>query len=123
ERLFPKVWEHALKLAADLGEHTVTDAIWKRAKRNVDGADPGEDAEILRMRNAAERRVAAARENTSVSTPSKTTNAQRASQMPPTSKPRIYNPPARPGRRRAGDTPKYVGAARKQAAITARTAK
>lgn len=41
ESRFPKVWEHALMLAADLGETTVTDAIWKRAKRNVEGADPG----------------------------------------------------------------------------------
>jgi hypothetical protein len=117
---FPKVWEHAQKLAADLGETTITESIWKRAKLDVDGALPGESAEIFRMRNSAELRVEAARQKKPVSTLSKTTNAQRASQMPPTSKPRIYNPPARAGRRRAGDTPKYVAAARKQAAITAR---
>ncbi|MGW3821827.1 hypothetical protein ACWEAF_05835 [Streptomyces sp. NPDC005071] len=119
---FPKVWDHARKLAADLGETTITESIWKRAKLDVDGALPGESAEIFRMRNAAELRVEAARQKKPVSTLSKTTNAQRASQMPPKPKPRIYNPPARPGRRRAGDTPKYVSAARKQAAITARTA-
>ncbi|MFE7237209.1 hypothetical protein [Streptomyces sp. NPDC057580] len=119
---FPKVWEHAQKLAADLGETTITESIWKRAKLDVDGALPGESAEIFRMRNSAELRVEAARQKKPVSTLSKTMNAQRASQMPPTSKPRIYNPPARAGRRRAGDTPKYVAAARKQAAITARNA-
>ncbi|WP_406501946.1 hypothetical protein OHA04_37545 [Streptomyces sp. NBC_01590] len=119
---FPEVYRHAKRLAADLGERTITEAIWKRAKLDVDGALPGESAEVLRMRNVAERRVAAARENTSVTVASKTTNAQRASQMPSTRKPRVYNPPARPGRRRKGDTPKYVAAARKQAAITARNA-
>ncbi|MCX4863474.1 MULTISPECIES: hypothetical protein [unclassified Streptomyces] len=119
---FPEVHKHAKRLAADLGERTITESIWKRAKLDVDGALPGESAEVLRMRNAAERRVTAARENTSVTAVSKTTNAQRASQMPATRKPRVYNPPARAGRRSKGDTPKYVAAARKQAAITARNA-
>lgn len=119
---FPKVWEHALRLAADLGEQTVTEAIWKRAKLDVDGALPGESAEVFRMRNAAEMRVEAARQKRPVNTLSKTSNAQRASQMPPTKRPRVYNPPARPGRRTKGDTPKYAGAARKQAAITAKNA-
>jgi hypothetical protein len=119
---FPEVYRHAKRLAADLGERTITESIWKRAKLDVDGALPGESAEIFRMRNSAELRVEAARQKKPVSTLSKTTNAQRASQMPPTSKPRIYNPPARAGRRQKGDTPKYVSAARKQAAITARNA-
>lgn len=119
---FPNVHQHALKLAADLGETAITEAIWKRAKLDVDGALPGESAEILRMRNAAEMRVEAARLKKPVSTLSKTTNAQRASQMPPSQKTRVYNPPARSGRRRVGDTPRYVSAARKQAAITARNA-
>ncbi|MGW9299617.1 hypothetical protein ACWHA3_02165 [Streptomyces cyaneofuscatus] len=119
---FPKVWDHALGLAADLGETTVTDAIWRRAKRDVEGTDPGESADTIRMRNAAEIRVEAARLRKPVSTLSKTTNAQRASQMPKGQKTRVYNPPARPGRRTPGDTPKYVSAARKQAAITAKNA-
>ncbi|MEU1088929.1 hypothetical protein ABZ401_19200 [Streptomyces sp. NPDC005892] len=118
---FPKVHEHALKLAADLGETTITQTIWKRAKRDVEGTDPGESAEIVRMRKAAEAEVEAARLDKPVSTPGKSVNAQHASQMPPIQKTRIYNPPARPGRRRPGDTPKYVAAARKQAAITARS--
>ncbi|MDX2732860.1 hypothetical protein [Streptomyces sp. PA03-2a] len=113
---FPEVYRHAKRLAADLGERTITESIWKRAKLDVDGALPGESAEILRMRNVAERRVAAARENTSVSTLSKTTNAQRANQMPRTQRGPARKPPVR----RRGDTPKYVAAARKQAAITAR---
>lgn len=119
---FPKVWAHALKIAAALGETTVTEAVWRRAHRDIEGADPAESADVIRGRNAAEMRVEAARLKKPVNTLSKTTNAQRASQMPPTSKQRIYNPPARAGRRRPGDTPKYVSAARKQAAITAKTA-
>ncbi|MBI0296292.1 hypothetical protein JBE04_17935 [Streptomyces sp. PRKS01-29] len=115
---FPKVWEHALKLAADLGETRVTEAIWKRAKLDVDGALPGESAEVFRMRNAAEARVEAARQKKPVNTVSKTMNAQRANQMPRAQRGPARKPPAR----RRGDTPKYVGAARKQAAITAKNA-
>ncbi|MBT2430567.1 hypothetical protein J7F02_34595 [Streptomyces sp. ISL-112] len=122
KHLFPKVHQEALKLAADLGETAITPAIWKQAKRNVEGTDPGESADTIRMRNAAEMRVEAARLKKPVSTLSKTTNAQRASQMPKAQKTRVYNPPARPGRRTPGDTPKYVSAARKQAAITAKNA-
>lgn len=118
ERLFPKVWEHAEKLAADLGQTTVTQAVWERAKLDVEGARPGESAEVLRMRNAAVARVDAARQNKPVNTVSKTSTAQRASQMPP----RVYKPPVRPGRRTKGDTPRYVNAARTQAAITAKNA-
>lgn len=120
--MFPRVHAHALKLAADLGETVITPAIWRQAKLDVDGAGPGESDEVLRMRNTAAAKVEAARLNKPVSTLSKAMNAQRASQMPPTQKTRVYNPPARAGRRRSGDTPKYVSAARKQAAITARTA-
>ncbi|GGV36888.1 hypothetical protein GCM10010293_40430 [Streptomyces griseoflavus] len=115
---FPKVWEHAEKLAADLGETTVTEAIWERAKLDVEGAKPGESAEALRMRNAAQARVEAARQNRPVNTLSKTTNAQRAAQMPPGPN-RVLKTRAT---RRPGDTPKYVGVARKQAAITAKNA-
>jgi hypothetical protein len=116
--LFPKVWEHAEKLAADLGETTVTQAIWERAKLDVEGAKPGESAEVLRMRNAAEARVEAARQKRPVNTVSKTTNAQRAAQMPPGPN-RVLKTRAT---RRPGDTPKYAEAARKQAAITAKSA-
>src|SRR5690606_22729041 len=110
---FPKVWEHAEKLAADLGATTVTEAIWERAKLDGEGAKPGEAAEALRMRNAAWARVGAARQNKHGNTASKAANAQRAAQMPPGPN-RVLKPRAT---RRPGDTPKYVGAARKQAAI------
>jgi hypothetical protein len=123
EEKFKDVWDHAQKLAAALGETTVTEAVWRRAHKDIRGAEPGEDAETIRARNAAAKRVEAARSDTSVNTLSKTTNAQRASQMPPTRKQRVYNPPARRGVRRPGDTEKYVGAARKQAAITAKNAR
>ncbi|MEU7240299.1 hypothetical protein [Streptomyces sparsogenes] len=115
---FPKVWEHALKLAADLGETRVTEAIWKRAKLDVDGALPGESAEVFRMRNAAEARVEAARQKKPVNAVSKTMNAQRAAQMPPGPN-RVLKTRAT---RRPGDTAKYSAGARKQAAITAKNA-
>lgn len=118
---FKKVWEHAEKLAADLGE-VDPNAVWERAKLDVDGAKPGESAEVLRMRNAAERGVESARQNRPVNTLSKNTNAQRASQIPGAKKTRVYNPPARRGVRTKGDTAPYVAAARKQAAITAKQA-
>lgn len=114
---FQKVWEHAEKLAADLGELD-PNAVWERAKLDVEGAKPGESAEALRMRNAAAARVEAARQNKPVNTVSKTTNAQRANQMP-----RAQRGPARkPPTRQAGDTQQYVAAARRQASIAAKNA-
>ncbi|MER8004783.1 hypothetical protein [Streptomyces sp. NPDC094149] len=117
EALFPKVWDHAIKLATDLGETTVTEAIWKRAKLDVEGAPPGESADVLRMRNAATARVDAAREKRSVNG----STQQVASQVSGAKKPRVYNPPARPGKRTKGDV-KFTPAARRQASITARHA-
>ncbi|MER6350624.1 hypothetical protein ABT186_01910 [Streptomyces sp. NPDC001634] len=102
---FPDVHRHALKLAADLGETVITEAIWKRAKLDVDGALPGESADIFRMRNAAEMRVEAARQKKPVATLSKTTNAQRGIQTPRSS----YKPV--PPVRKPGDTPRYNRAA------------
>ncbi|WP_432137634.1 DUF2637 domain-containing protein [Streptomyces sp. bgisy154] len=120
-REFPKVWEHAVRLAAAVGETTVTEAVWKRAHRDVEGTDPAESADIIRMRNAAELRVEAARQKRPVSTVSKTTNAQRASQVPAAKKPRVYSPPARRGVRTKGDV-KYTPAASRQASIAAKKA-
>jgi hypothetical protein len=116
-KLFPKVWEHAEKLATDLGETAVTEAIWGRAKLDVEGARPGESAEVFRMRNAAEARVSAAREKRSVSG----STQQVASQVLGSKMPRVYNPPARPGRRTKGDV-KYAPGASRQASIAAREA-
>lgn len=114
---FPKVWEHAQKLAADLGETTITEAIWKRAKLDVDGALPGESAEVFRMRNAAEMRVEAARQKRPVSTLSKTTNAQRVPHLPPGFGRGSKTGPKVRGVRRSGDAPKFSDVARKQARI------
>ena len=119
EANFPKVWEHALKLAADLGETAVTQSIWKQAKLDVEGALPGESADVIRMRNAAEARVAAAREKRSVNGSS----AQVASQVLGPKKPRVYHPPARRGKRAKGDTPKQSQGARTQASIAAKNAR
>jgi hypothetical protein len=112
---FPKVWQHALRLAAALGETTVTEAVWKRAHRDVEGADPSESAEIIRLRNAAEARVEAARQKRPVNRSSQ----QVASQVPGAKKPRVYNPPARRGKRTKGDV-MYTAGARRQASIAAK---
>lgn len=118
--LFPEVWGHALRLAAALGETTVTDQIWRRAHIDIEGTDPGEDVDTIRVRNAAQRRLVAARSEAPGKTPEKITSSQRASQMPPSPKKRTYSPPARPGKRRPGDSPKFVDAARRAAAETAK---
>ncbi|MFJ2568928.1 hypothetical protein ACIOYT_00710 [Streptomyces halstedii] len=102
---FPEVHKHALKLAADLGEKTITEAIWRRAKRDVEGADPGESAETIRMRNAAEMRVEAARQKRPVSTVSKGASSQRGVQTPRSN----YRPV--PPVRKPKDTPRYHRAA------------
>ncbi|MFR9796609.1 hypothetical protein ACL02U_11995 [Streptomyces sp. MS06] len=112
---FPKVWEHAQRLAAALGETNVTEAVWKRAYRDVEGTDPNESADIIRMRNGAEARVAAARERRPVNG----STSQRASQVPGVKKPRVYKPPTRRGVRTKGDV-KYTPGASRQASITAK---
>lgn len=119
---FEDEWDHALELAAALGETTVTEAVWRRAWRDIHGTEPGDTVDIIRGRNAAARRLAAATSEAPGITPSKVTNAQRASQIPPVAKQRVYRAPARPGRRTKGDSPKFVDAARIQAAITAKNA-
>ncbi|MEU8642279.1 hypothetical protein AB0C91_10210 [Streptomyces sp. NPDC048674] len=115
EAMFPKVWDRAVKLAADLGQATVTNAIWAQAKFDVEGAKPGESADVIRMRNAAQARVEAAREKRPVNGSSQ----QVASQVLGSKQKRVYNPPARPGKRRKGDV-KFTSAARRQASIAAK---
>ncbi|MFJ3083070.1 hypothetical protein ACIPJG_25405 [Streptomyces halstedii] len=122
KQMFPRVHAHALKLAADYGETTITPAIWKQAKLDVDGAGPGESDEILRMRNAAAAKVEAARLNKPVSTLSATMNAQRVPHLPTGTGRGSKTGPKVRGTRRAGDSPAFVSAARKQAAITAKNA-
>jgi chemotaxis protein histidine kinase CheA len=119
---YPKVWEHALKLAAALGETTVTEAVWKRAHRDIEGTDPGDSVDVIRTRNAASRRVEAALSEAPGNTPTKVTNTQRVSQMPTGRGRGSKTGPAVRGVRRPGDTKPYVKAARTQASITARTA-
>jgi hypothetical protein len=116
---FPKVWDHARKLAAALGEATVTEAVWKRAHRDIEGTDPGDSVDVITGRRMAEKRVEAALTGTPVNTLSKTTNAQRANQMPRTQRGPARKPPAR----QSGDTQQYVAAARRQASIAAKTAR
>ncbi|MEU0200904.1 MULTISPECIES: hypothetical protein [unclassified Streptomyces] len=120
ETEFEDVWKHARKLAAALGETTVTEAVWKRAHRDIRGADPGEDAETIRARNAAAARVEAARQQRPVSTVSKTMNAQRVPQVPTSTGRGSKTGPKVRGVRRPGDSQRFSAAARKQASITAK---
>jgi hypothetical protein len=122
ETLYPKVWEHAVKLAAALGETTVTETVWRRAHKDVEGTDPGDSAEAQQLRNAAARRMLDARADAPDKTVWKIGNAQVNPQVPPTRRRgSVTGPPVR-GVRRPGDTAPFVEAARKQAAITAKTA-
>lgn len=119
---YQKVWEHALKLAAALGETTVTESVWKRAYNDIEGTDPGDSVDVIHGRNAAARRVAAARSQAPGNTPSKVTNAQRVPHLPSGSGRGSKTGPKVRGIRRQGDAPKFTQVAKKQAAITAKQA-
>ncbi|MGW6703590.1 hypothetical protein ACWGDE_01670 [Streptomyces sp. NPDC054956] len=119
---YPKEWAHALRLAAALGETVVTEAIWKRAYRDLNGVDPGDSVDIIRGRNAAERRLIAARSEAPGNRPVKVTNAQRVPHLPPGVGRGSKTGPKVRGIRRSGDAPKFVEAARNQAAVTAKQA-
>ncbi|MFF1348487.1 hypothetical protein ACFVZJ_21330 [Streptomyces sp. NPDC058322] len=118
ENEFPDEWKYALRLASAMGETAVTDAVWERAWDDLHAAEPGVTATTISARNAAAIRVARVRERGPENDAAKATLSQRAPQMPPARKP---GPKVR-AVRRPGDTPKYVNAARKQAAITAKRA-
>ncbi|MCX5176737.1 hypothetical protein [Streptomyces virginiae] len=120
EASFEEVWKHAVKLAAALGETTVTQAIWIRAHKDIEGTDPGETVAIIRGRNAAERRLLAARSETPGEKPVKVTNAQRAIQVKAPRGASSYKPV--PPRRTRNDTPKFHPVARALAAEAKRVA-
>lgn len=115
-REFPKVWAEAVKIGAALGKEPDDPAVWPRAYRNIEGAELGESVESITGRRTAEKRVESALTGAPVNTLSKTTNAQRANQMPRTQRGPARKPPAR----QSGDTQKYVAAARRQAALAAK---
>ncbi|NUS09590.1 MAG: hypothetical protein HOV97_44325 [Nonomuraea sp.] len=119
KREFPKVWAEAVKIGAAVGKAPDDPAVWPRAYRNIEGTEPGESIESINARRTAEKRVAAALSGAPVNTLSKTTNAQRADQMPRTQR----GPARRPPARRSGDTQRYVAAARRQASIAAKNAR
>lgn len=120
EATYPKVWDEAKKIAAAIGETTVTDAVWTHAYRNIEGCDPGESIESISSRRTAEKRVEAALTGTPVNTLSKTTSAQRAIQVKGSRAASSYRPV--PPRRKNHDTPKFHPAARALAADAKRTA-
>lgn len=122
EQMYPEVWQHALKLAAALGETTVTESVWKRAHEDIKGAPPGEDAETIRARNTARKRVESARTETPVNRVSKAASSQLVPQVPRSSGRGSKTGPKVRGVRRPNDVPSFVPAARKQASITAKKA-
>ncbi|MBH0244340.1 hypothetical protein I3W98_18000, partial [Streptomyces cavourensis] len=111
---FPEVWDEAEKIAAAVGEITVTEAVWKRAYRNIMGTEPGESIESITARRSAEARVAAALSSKTVTTLSKNKNAQRAIQVKAPTRRSSYRPT--PPRRKPNDTPKFHPVARALAA-------
>ncbi|MFD3741059.1 hypothetical protein [Streptomyces sp. NPDC058629] len=111
---FPEVWDEAEKIAAAVGEITVTQAVWVRAYRNIMGAEPGESIESITARRKAEARVAAALSGTPVATLSKNKNAQRVIQVKAPARRSSYRPT--PPRRKPNDTPKFHPVARALAA-------
>ncbi|MGW6288873.1 hypothetical protein [Streptomyces sp. NPDC055107] len=111
---FPEVWDEAEKIAAAVGEITVTQAVWVRAYRNIMGTEPGESIESITARRKAEARVAAALSGAPVATLSKNKNAQRAIQVKGTARRSSYRPT--PPRRKPNDTPKFHPVARALAA-------
>jgi flagellar biosynthesis GTPase FlhF len=116
---FPKVWARATQLAAALGETTVTESVWKRAYNDIEGTDPHESVDIIRSRNAAARRVLAARSEAPGSTPVKAASSQMVPQVPARGRRgRVGGPPVR-GVRRKGDT-QFSAGARKQQSIAAK---
>ncbi|WP_405941604.1 hypothetical protein [Streptomyces sp. NBC_00207] len=118
EAKFEEVWQHALKLAAALGETTVTETIWKRAHNDIEGTDPGDSVEIISARNAAQRRVAAAQSRALGEKPAKVTNAQRAIQIKTPRARSSYRPV--PPRRTKGDSLPHHPVARAAAGETKR---
>jgi chemotaxis protein histidine kinase CheA len=121
QREFEDVWAEAVKSGAAVGKAPDDPAVWPRAYRNIEGCDPGESIESITARRAAEKRVQAALAGTPVNTVSKTTNAQRASQVPGAKKPRVYTPPKNRGKRTKGDV-KYTPGVRNQASLAAKNA-
>lgn len=119
QTVFEDVWSEAVKIGAALGKAPDDPAVWPRAYRNIKGCDPGESIESISSRRTAEKRVEAALTGTPVNTLSKTTNAQRANQMPRAQRGPARKPPAR----QSGDTQQYVAAARRQASIAAKNAR
>jgi hypothetical protein len=119
---FPEVWKHAKKLAAALGEITVTESIWQQAHLDKEGTPPGESVEIINGRNNATRRVLHARSTAPGETPVKVAKAQRVPHLPTGSGRGSKTGPKVRGVRRPNDAPKFVDAARRQASIEARKA-
>jgi hypothetical protein len=123
QQKYPAEWKRALLLAAALGEHEVSEDVWRRAWWDLHHAEPGVTVDVVRTRNVAQRRMNTALaenpEQGSDRRPGRPASSQVAPQMPPKPKrPRSAGPTVR-GVRRPGDTAKYVPAARVAARQTA----
>lgn len=105
ERDYPDEWKYAVKLASAMGETSVTQRVWERAFDVMHASKPSETAAEIRLRNAALRRVEAARSEAPGNRPVKAAKGQRVIQTPRSS----YKPV--PPVRKPKDTPPYHRAA------------
>lgn len=123
---WPQVWERAVALAAALGELHPSDATWKRAWDDVEGATLGDTAASIAARVAAKAAVKdAAKDHPNQG--EKSEKPQVESQMPaPAKSTRVRTSDGRrnnggtPPVRRAGDTLGYSPAARRAMSLAAR---
>ncbi|MEU1419218.1 hypothetical protein [Kitasatospora sp. NPDC005751] len=123
---WPQVWERAVALAAALGELHPSDATWKRAWDDVEGATLGDTAASIATRVAAKAAVKDAA-NDPAKQGEKVEKPQVESQMAaPAKSTRVRTPDGRrnnggtPPVRRAGDTLGYSPVARRAMSLAAR---
>ncbi|GAA2929692.1 hypothetical protein [Streptomyces enissocaesilis] len=114
QKEYPDEWKYALRIAAALGETTVTDAVWERTWDDLHAAKPSYTASTISARNAAAIRLQRVTERAPDGTPGKTTNTQRAIQVKAPPRRSSYRPT--PPRRTKNDTPKFHPVARALAA-------
>ncbi|RKE19618.1 hypothetical protein [Streptomyces sp. TLI_171] len=124
---WPQVWERTVALAAAVGELYPSEATWKRAWDDTQGATLGDTADSIAAKVAAKAAVRTA-SNDRTNQVEKVEKVQVESQMTrPAKTPAAKRPDGRrnnggtPPVRRAGDTLAYSPAARRAMSLAART--
>lgn len=119
---WPQVWERAVALAAALGELHPSEATWKRAWDDTQGAQLGDTAESIAARVAAKAAVKdAAKDQTNPV--EKVEKPQVESQLAPTRTSAVDGRRSNGGTppvQRSGSYPKYSTAARRAMSLAAR---